>query len=167
MKNNIVRLRPKNKNLISFETIRNICVKHCEDIISEPHSPWGKHGNPIVYFIQNGYNRLGLNQRTIIKFLHKEYFSRGKPCYLKRGNIIKQTGINKDKENLTRTIRQLINYGILSKITYETKRRKMVFLLPNLFSYEETNNLVKEYDYLDFEMTSPPLSSRPIRLLKH
>jgi hypothetical protein len=119
---------------------KKMCTMYCGEILNIEGSPWGKNSDPIKYFVINGNSKLSLNQRIIIRFLHKEYFSRGKPCYLKRGNIIKQSGISENKQNLTRTIKKLVDRGILLKITGESNKQKTVFILPNIYHYSETNN---------------------------
>lgn len=131
---------------------KEMCNDYCKKILKIEDSPWGTKSNPVRYFVKNGNTKLSLNQRKIIHFLHREYFSRGKACWLKRRNIIKQADFVKmHKSNLTRTINKLVDRGILLKITGESKKQKVVFIMPNIYSYYEINDSIRDSNDVEKE----------------
>ena len=152
MSNNIIHLPPKcQEKFITggdpLHATKSMCNDYCKKILNTEDSPWGRKSDPIKYFIKHGNTKLSLNQKKIINLLHKEYFSRGKACWLKRRNIIKQAKLSDtDVDNVTRTIKSLVNRGILLKVTGESKKQKVPFILPNIYSYSETNNPVMGTD---------------------
>lgn len=126
---------------------KEMCNDRCKKILEIENSPWGRKANPVEYFIKTGNTKLSANQRKIINLLHREYFSRGKACWLKRRNIIKQAKLsNMDKGDLTRTISRLIKRGILLKIIGISKNQKVPFILPNIYSCEKIDNSISNLD---------------------
>jgi hypothetical protein len=139
----LIQIKLKNEKKFKFEkgplkATKEMCIQRCQDLLKLKNYPWAKNENPIAFYMKRGNIKLGKNQRILINFLHKSYFSRGKPCFLKRINIIKQAKLQGlDKSNLTKTIIALVNHGILLKITGESNKQKTVFILPNIYLYIE------------------------------
>lgn len=152
MRNNIIHLPgPCQEKFVvrgdPLHPTKEMCNDHCKKILNIEDSPWGRKANPVEYFIKTGNTKLSSNQKKIINFLHKEYFSRGKACWLKRRNIIKQAKLNNmNKGDLTRTISRLIKRGILLKIIGTSKNQKVPFILPNIYSCEKIDNSISSLD---------------------
>jgi len=135
----------------AFKLFDQTATKYCQDLLKLKNYPWGRASNPIQFYISLGHTKISKNQKLLIKFFHIEYFSRGKACWLKRKNIIKQSKINPNMNpcNLTRVIGELVKRGILLKLVLETGKFKRVYLLPNIQSEEQTQKEFKEFEEKD------------------
>jgi hypothetical protein len=167
-----IKLHKKEFNMIKFNNTQSpvscqeqnpfnffsLCItKYCQNLLEVENYPWGKKSNPIQFYVQSGNIKLSKDQKLIINFLHREYFSRGKACWLKRKNIIKQANLNPEMKpyNLTRIINRLVKRGILFKIKMETHNFERVFILPNVQSKKQTQKSFEKFekDNTDIRLT--------------
>lgn len=132
----------------AFNFFNPYLTKYCQDLLETENYPWGKKANPIQYYILLGNTKLSKDQKLIIKFLHRDYFSRGKACWLKRKNLIKYAKLNPKMKpyNFTRIINRLVERGILFKLSAETFGLKRVYLLPNIQTKEQTQKSFDEFE---------------------
>jgi len=147
--NNIIQppylCQAKNQSFIFFN---DYISKYCKSLASEKNFIWHKKANPIKFFREIGNTKLSQVQIKLINFFHREYFSRGKACWLKRKNIIKQAKLNPDMKpyNLSRVIKRLLDRGIILKIYMETGGYKRVYLLPNTHPYPYTKQEIDQFE---------------------
>lgn len=111
------------------------CASYTSDIITIPNSPWGYKSNPIRYWVQNGQDRLGPLQIKIIQFLHKNYFSRGKPVYLKARIIAKR--LDADIKQIIKSISRLVERGIITKINFIYNSNTRTMLVPAITPFKK------------------------------
>ena len=146
--NNIIQSPSSCQGKSAFRFFEEFPTKYCQDLLKIENCPWGKNSNPIQFYISLGHTKISKNQKVLINFFHREYFSRGKACWLKRRNIIKQSKVNPKMKpcNLTRVIGELVKRGILIKLTMETNKFKRIYLLPNIQSEKQIQKEFKEFE---------------------
>jgi hypothetical protein len=120
------------------------CKGYCEKINNIETSPWRKNSSPLSFFIQHGQSKLSKIQRAIIILLHRDFFSKGNPCYLKNNNIAKSIKMDVDKRVIRRAVSELCRRNILYRIIIKDESSRSVLLPHDSFlKYRKTNNKIR------------------------
>lgn len=130
-------------NLSSREMIARL-EEFCKTIVKQHGNPWYKNKKPSEYINKhrNNYDikRFSMQQRALIDFLHKKFFSYGKPCFLRQTLISEKMGVS--NEVINRQITWFENKGLLIRISRVTPNKNIqTFLLPS--TPEVSNYFVK------------------------
>lgn len=142
--NNIIQSSiPCQEGILKKEHIK-FCKNYCETILSIETCPWKKNSSPLVFFTQHGQTKLSKIQRSIIILLHKNYFSKGNPCYLKNNNIAKAIQMDVDKRVIRRSISELCRRNILYRIIIKDESTRSVLIPHDSFlNYKKTNDQIR------------------------
>jgi hypothetical protein len=109
------------RNNIFYKDFTRFVFDYCTRVSNDKNFPWHKNNDPIKLCRIHGITKLSKNQLSIIQFLHKDYFRRGKPCYLKMNNLIRQADLKTDQRSVRRSLRELSDRGIIHKIMFKHK----------------------------------------------
>ena len=123
--NNQLKFNPEDRFLAD-------CGIYCTTIIEQPDSPWQNHANLMGYWYSKKQTKISKLQKNLLHYLHRWYFSKGKPAYLKSTNLAKK--FKSSRRNTIRAITRLVERGILIRIEYWSNKyqRFRSVLLPNL-----------------------------------